>query len=325
MTRANPHDPPRQDSLPPASDPADPEVIVALEDALTDSSHTRRAYIAQWRAFDKWCAARGLASVPAEPRTVVRYLEARAANAKTIAPLRQAASVITKGHEVAGYLSPCRDRSVRDFLKQTALRLDRPPRQARTLDHLDCYWIARYAEYGREDGRGRETETRTARRGGVDAALLHVMFYGGLRAGEASALTWGDVQNWPDGSGRIAVPVSPGDVARGRAVVAIPNEAMSYLDAIRPPAVASDTRDAKVFGLSASQIVRRLRAAAEAAYILDCEAISGNSLRAGLLEHLDGSGAPDHVIQQQGRRRQRDGTVEHYACGEDAGAALRYL
>ena len=49
-----------------------------------------------------------------------------------------------------------------------------------------------------------------------------------------AALTWGDVQRWDDGSGRITVIRSKTDVDAQGAVVAITPAAMKALDALRP-------------------------------------------------------------------------------------------
>ena len=47
------------------------------------------------------------------------------------------------------------------------------------------------------------------------------------------AFTWGDVQRWDEGSGRITVVRSKTDVEAAGAVVAITPAAMQALDAIR--------------------------------------------------------------------------------------------
>ena len=102
--------------------------------------------------------------------------------------------------------------------------------------------------------------------------LVAVLSDAGLRRSEASSLTWGDVQRWDDGSGRITVIRSKTDVEAQGAVVAITPAAMKALDAIRPAGVASDE---KVFGLSESQIARRVKAIARAAGLADWEFFSG--------------------------------------------------
>ena len=54
----------------------------------------------------------------------------------------------------------------------------------------------------------------------------------GLRRSEASSLTWGDVQRWDDGSGRITVIRSKTDVEAQGAVAAITPAAMQAMDPV---------------------------------------------------------------------------------------------
>ena len=58
-----------------------------------------------------------------------------------------------------------------------------------------------------------------------------------MRRSEAAALTWGDVQRWDDGSGRITVIRSKTDAEAQGAAVAITSAAMQVLSAIRPAGV----------------------------------------------------------------------------------------
>ena len=91
-------------------------------------------------------------------------------------------------------------------------------------------------------------------------ALVAILSDAGLRRSEAAALTWGDVQRWDDGSGRITVVRSKTDAEAQGVVVAVTPAAMAALSAIRPASVASNV---KVFGLSESQIARRVKAIAK--------------------------------------------------------------
>ena len=68
-------------------------------------------------------------------------------------------------------------------------------------------------------------------------ALVAILSDAGMRRSEASSLTWGDVQRWDDGSGRITVIRSKTDAEAVGAVVAITPAAMNALDAIRPEGV----------------------------------------------------------------------------------------
>ena len=299
---------------------ADQGVADALESVLSDN--TRRVYGAQWRLFTDWCGDVGLTSLPAEPLTVARYLAARAGSGASIATMRLSASAITKAHEWAGHESPCKDRGVRASLKGWGRRLAKPQRQAGALTADVLAVIRLTAPKPRARGHGLETAEQAAERGMFDVALVAVLSDGGLRRSEASSLTWGDVQRWDDGSGRITVIRSKTDVEAQGAVVAITPAAMKALDAIRPAGVASDE---KVFGLSESQIARRVKAIARAAGLADWEFFSGHSGRVGMARRMAQNGAPTHEIERQGRWKQGGGMVGRYTRGESAGSALRYL
>ena len=131
----------------------------------------------------------------------------------------------------------------------------------------------------RKRRRGFETPAQAAERARFDVALVAALSDGGLRRSEAAALTWGDVQRWEDGSGRFTVLRSKTDVEAQGAVVAITHTPpMRALDAVRPAGVGGEV---KVFGLSESQIARRVKAIAKAAGLPDWEFFNGHSGRAG--------------------------------------------
>ena len=231
---------------------------------------------------------------------MARYLAARADDGASIATLRLAASAIAKAHEWAGHESPCKDRGVRESLKGWGRRLGRPQRQAGALTADVLAVIRLTAVQPRLRGRGLETADQAAQRGKFDVALVAVLSDGGLRRSEASSLTWGDVQRWDDGSGRITVIRSKTDVEAEGEVVAITPAAMRALDAIRQMGVGGEV---KVFGLSESQIARRVKVIAKAAGLADWEFFSGHSGRVGMARRMAG----------------------RYTRGESAGSALRYL
>ena len=191
-TASDPQIVPRPPAAAPALRAADQGVADALESLLSD--HTRRVYGAQWKLFNEWCDSVDLRFLPAEPLTVARYLAVRA------------------GHE-----SPCRDPGVRASLRGRGRRLARPQRQAGALTADVLAVIRLTAPKPRARGRGFETPAQAAQRARFDLALVAVLSDGGLRRSEAAALTWGDLQRWDDGSGRITVVRSKTDVeAQGR-------------------------------------------------------------------------------------------------------------
>ena len=213
-------------------------------------------------------------------------------------------------------------QGVRASLKGWGRRLAKPQRQAGALTADVLAVIRLTAPKPRARGRGIETPEQAAERARFDLALVAVLSGAGLRRSEASSLNWGDVVRWDDGSGRVTVIRSKTDAEAAGAVVAITPVAMKALDAIRPAGVASSE---KVFGLSESQIARRVKAVARAAGLTDWELFSGHSGRVGMARRMAQNGAPTHEIERQGRWKQGGGMVGRYTRGESAGSALRYL
>ena len=291
----------------PALRAADQGVAAALESLLSDN--TQRVYMTQWKLFDDWCGDVGLASLPAEPLTVARYLAARAGSGASIATMRLATSAISKAHEWAKLESPCRDLGVRASLKGWGRRLSKPQRQAGALTADVLAVIRLTAVQPRKRGRGFETVEQAAQRGKFDLALVAALSDGGLRRSEASSLTWGDVVRWDEGSGRITVVRSKTDVEAAGAVVAITPAALHALSAIRPAGAGGEV---KVFGLSESQIARRVKMIAKAAGLSDWEFFSGHSGRVGMARRMAQNGAPTHEIERQGRWKQGGGMVGRY-------------
>ena len=320
MTAAGAHVVPIEPAQLPELAAADRGVADSLEAVL--SENTRRTYAAQWRSFDDWCAEVGLSALPADPLTVARYLAARAGSGASIATLRLATSAISKAHEWAKLESPCRDPGVRASLKGWGRRLAKPQRQSGALTADVLAVIRLTAVQPRRRGRGVEAPEQAAEPARFDLALVAVLSDAGLRRSEASSLTWGDVQRWDDGSGRITVIRSKTDAEAVGAVVAITPVAMKALDAIRPVGVGGGE---KVFGLSESQIARRVKVIAKAAGLSDWEFFSGHSGRVGMARRMAQNGAPTHEIERQGRWKQGGGMVGRYTRGESAGSALRYL
>ena len=189
------------------------------------------------RTFKDWRDQVGLASLPAEPLTVARYLATRANSGATIATMRLATSAISKAHQWAKLESPCKDPGVRASLKGWGRRLAKPQRQSGALTADFLAVIRLTAVQPRARGRGIETVEQAAERAKFDLALVAALSDAGLRRSEAAAFTWADIQRWDDGSGRITVVRSKTDVEAVGAVVAITPAAMSALDAIRPAGV----------------------------------------------------------------------------------------
>ena len=82
-----------------------------------------------------------------------------------------------------------------------AVAADRGRGQAAPLRADGLAAILATAERPRTDGRGVESHTTAQRRGRTDAVIAGLLFMGGLRRAEVSALEWLDVSDASDGDG----------------------------------------------------------------------------------------------------------------------------
>ena len=267
----------------------------------------------------------GLRALPAEPLTVARYLAVRAGSmAPAVATLRLATSAIAKVHEWAGHESPGRDRGVREALKRLGPASGQAPAPGRCPHRRR----ARRDPAHRSETPCPRPRLRNASAGRPARALRPGPGGRAVRrwieaVSEASSLTWGDVQRWDDGSGRITVVRSKTDVeVAGRGGRHHPRR---HAVLGRHPSDAGVGGDVKVFRLSESQIARRVKVIAKAAGLADWELFSGHSGRVGMARRMAQNGAPTHEIERQGRWKQGGGMVGRYTRGESAGSALRYL
>ena len=173
----------------------------------------------------------------------------------------------------------------------------------------------------RARGRGTETPAQAAERARFDLALVAVLSDGGLRRSEAAALTWGDLQRWDDGSGRITVIRSKTDAEAQGAVVAITPRRHAGLG--RHPADggwwwAEGVRAVGVTDRPAGEGDRQGRWPGRLGVLQRAQ-------RVGMARRMAQNGAPTHEIERQGRWKQGGGMVGRYTRGESAGSALRYL
>ena len=287
------------------------------------AGNTVAAYRSAWNAWHAWADEHGASALPAESPAVAAYLAHRAERGAKMPTIRMAAAAISAAHRQTGHDNPCTHVLVRQTVKglarQAADAGRAAQRQAAALDGEALAAIRATACRPRQGPSGRTESTASAwRRGLVDVALCAVMADGGLRRSEAAALRWENVKRTGDGSGRLTIKRSKTDVEGEGAVVAITSRAMQDLDAIRQGANASPP----VFGLSASQIHRRLKAVAQAAGLGD--GFSGHSGRVGMATRMTRLGAPMPVVMRQGRWVSSR-MPARYVRNESASAALAYL
>ena len=168
----------------------------------------------------------------------------------------------------------------------------------------------------RTDGRGVESHTTAQRLGRLDAVIASLLFMGGLRRSEVSALEWRDVSDARDGDGvlltvRTSKTNQEGDAADVRYLKNGAAKAIRTLRAADADAAPTD----RVVGLSPLQIQRRFTAAARAAGI---EArVTAHSGRVGLASELTARGASTTEVMLAGNWKTAR-MVAHYSAGATA-------
>ena len=243
----------------------------------------------------------------------------------SVATIRLHRFAIGAAHRSAGLDDPTAHEGVRRVLAGLARANARPQRQARGLTAGALAAIRATARIPRRSqGRAGRLETAGVadRRGLVDIALASTLRDGLLRRSEAAALRWGDVELLADGSGRLHLRRSKTDQEGLGTVLYLGPDAVRDLRAIRPAEALIDAR-APVFGLSASQVGRRLRAAAQAAGLGDGS--TAHSGRVGMAQDLAATGAELPELMTAGRWR-TSAMVARYTAAQTAGrgAVARY-
>ena len=280
---------PRQaPSIPPGLT-ADDAWRIAAAVGASRAENTVKSYTRAFRAFAAWCAQRGVPDLPANPEAVAAYLTERAARA-----------AISDAHKRAGIEDSASHEGVKRVLAGLAREDTRPQRQAKPLTAEALAAIRATAKLPRKFSGRMEPEDTAQRRGLADIAIAATMRDCLLRVSEAARLRWGDVEVQQDGSGRIFVRRSKSDQEGAGSSLYLGETAVKDLLAIRPEAAVIDP-EALVFGLSTSQMERRIRAAALVAGLGD--GFSGHSGRVGMAQDLSAAGAELPELMTAGRWR----------------------
>ena len=271
-----------------------------VDKALSSSlpARTRYAYLSHWKAFEDWAAEGNYAATPATPEIVAAHL-AKLAETASASTLRVRRAAIGAAHRAAGFPDPTANEFVKRALGGLVRQIGNVQQQAAALRAEALDRIRSTACLQRSGGRvrrRREGVETSRRRGLVDIAICSVMRDALLRREEAAALTWGDIAEEDDGTGRLAVRRSKNDQQGNGAVLFLSRQTMRDLAVIKPPKVEPNHR---VFCLSGSQISRRIAAAARAAGL--GEGFSGHSPRIGMAQDLAAYGISLPELMQAGR------------------------
>ena len=171
-------------------------------------------------------------------------------------------------------------------------------RQAKGITDDDLKAIMESACIPRRWSDGRTESVEAAQfRGKKDIALISTMRDGLLRVSETAALTWEDIEEYEDGSGRLYIRRSKTDAEGEGAVAFLSAQTMDSLEAIR----GMSTEDNSVFGLMPNGISTRIKEAARAAGL--GEGYSGHSPRVGMARDLARAGTELTRLMTAGRWR----------------------
>ena len=155
---------------------------------LTDASisvNTRRAYAGALRRLDAW---RG--DAPVDDASLAVYLGTIFEAGRAPATAALAVAAVRFRAKLAGQPDPAGEATARVLAGYRRTGSDRGRGQAAPLSADGLAAILATAERPRTDGRGVESHTTAQRRGRTDAAIAGLLFMGGLRRSEVSALEW---------------------------------------------------------------------------------------------------------------------------------------
>ena len=133
-------------------------------------------------------------------------------------------------------------------------------------------------------------------RGQKDLAILMLLREALLRGSEAAVLTWGDIEEAVDGSGRLLIRKSKTDQEGAGDVQYLSKGTIQALQKIKP---ANCSPDDKVLNLSERQICRHLKAVTNVAGL--GEGSTGHSGRIGMAQDWVAVGCEISALMQAGR------------------------
>lgn len=148
---------------------------------IARADNTIDAYRSDWNDFCQWCDYHGETSFPAQPETIVNYINDLADNAKANTVARRI-SALTENFDAAGLTdNPCRFPIVKNALR--GIKRMKGTRQQGKLPILfdDMREMLTYI-------------TGTPLQQARDKAILLVGFYGAMRRSELAGLTVEDLQ-----------------------------------------------------------------------------------------------------------------------------------
>jgi site-specific recombinase XerD len=264
------------------------------------AANTRRAYRTDLAVFQGWCAAHGVAALPAAPEIVAAFLSDEADRGIRASTIGRRVAAIRYAHRLSNPLVPTDDERLRAVVRgiRRTIGTAKAPKTPATNDRL----LAMVAPRG---------DAMAALR---DRALLLLGFAGAFRRSELVALAVADVEETPEGL-RITIRHGKTDqegagatIAIVRGTVACPVEALkawlAAADIVEGPIFRQVNKGDKVLPhrLTAQSVALIIKAHARRAG-LDPRSFAGHSLRSGFLTSAAKRGASIFKMMDVSRHR----------------------
>jgi site-specific recombinase XerD len=265
---------------------------------------TRKAYASDFKIFSAWCAAHGLAALPAAPETVALFLADQAQNHVAASTLNRRLAAIKCAHEAKGHATPTTHKGVTAALKgiRRAKGVAPTKKKAATADLVKE--MVRCCP-----------DTLTGKR---DRALLLLGFAGAFRRAELVALTVADLAFEADGL-RVTIRRSKTDQEAAGQVIAIPHGSVLFcpVTALKRWLTVAGIAAGPIFravgkggriggaALSDKSVTKRVKHYAGEVG-LDAADFAAHSLRAGFVTSAAEAGASIFKMAEVSRHRSTD-------------------
>jgi site-specific recombinase XerD len=156
---------------------------------MATTPNTERAFAADWKDFEAWCAGESLIAYPADPSTVALYI-ASLAGSRKVSTLQRRLTAINDRHRQYGDDRPYGPAS----MKHAAIAMVMKGLKREKGTRADAK-----TALSTEQLRAMVSRLPESPRGLRDRALLLVGFAGGFRRSELAALDIADVTDTEDG------------------------------------------------------------------------------------------------------------------------------
>ena len=263
---------------------------------------TRTTYRWYWRSWSQWCAEQGIDPLDASAQHLSEFLDDQADKMK----MKSVELFVPAIACVYDITAPDRTNPARAVLVARKLRgLKRAKRQRPSqMTGLTAEGFARIQAMARRR-QPWETDRQAMVRGTTDLAIIGIMRDGLLRVSEAAALTWDDLTEERDGSGRLNIAHSKTDQESRGAAVFVSTRTMEWLKEMRDMVMEKQT----IFGVTQGTLALRI---ADAARYAGLEGrYGGHSIRVGMAQDLARARASLAMIMNAGRWTRAESVLDY--------------